>query len=344
MTMRVGLIARSDNTGLGNQTYEFFSHVKPAKTLVVTLYAKKLTEHVERYPDNPTTHTPNAAQIHRFLDGLDIVYTAETPYNHELYSFARDKGIHTIEHSNYEFLAYPQRFTEAPKPSIFAAPSAWHFNDFPEPKVFLPVPIATRRFKRKKKVKGPASRFLHVIGHPATNDRNGTKDLLAALPFITSSVTVTLTCQSSKYIPEIGQLPSNVTVHKRCGDVENYWELYDGQDVLILPRRYGGLCLPAQESIGAGMPVIMPDVSPNQWLPAQWRTPAKQSGELMVRRSFTTYKTDPVDLAAKIDSFCDSEFYRNAMQEVDNLREEYSWDALLPVYHQVFADTLSRQP
>ena len=39
--------------------------------------------------------------------------------------------------------------------------------------------------------------------------------------------------------------------------------LYAGFDPLILPRRYGGLCLPMNEALRSGLPVIMFNVSPS---------------------------------------------------------------------------------
>jgi glycosyltransferase involved in cell wall biosynthesis len=39
--------------------------------------------------------------------------------------------------------------------------------------------------------------------------------------------------------------------------------LYEGLDALILPHRYGGLCLPMNEALTSGLPVIMSNMSPN---------------------------------------------------------------------------------
>lgn len=49
----------------------------------------------------------------------------------------------------------------------------------------------------------------------------------------------------------------------------NYWDLYEGQGVLLQPRRYGGLCLPAIEAAGAGLALVMPDVCPNRTWPIE---------------------------------------------------------------------------
>ena len=35
--MRLGIIARRDNTGLGYQTKDYYDHLKPVKTMVIDL-------------------------------------------------------------------------------------------------------------------------------------------------------------------------------------------------------------------------------------------------------------------------------------------------------------------
>jgi hypothetical protein len=42
--------------------------------------------------------------------------------------------------------------------------------------------------------------------------------------------------------------PANVTTDERT----DYWAVYDDVSLLLLPRRYGGLCLPMQEAAACG--------------------------------------------------------------------------------------------
>jgi hypothetical protein len=56
-------------------------------------------------------------------------------------------------------------------------------------------------------------------------------------------------------------------------------ELYEGFDALIYPRKYGGLALPLPEALASGLPVIMPNVSPNNTiLPIHWLVPGAFNG------------------------------------------------------------------
>ncbi len=61
-----------------------------------------------------------------------------------------------------------------------------------------------------------------------------------------------------------GRARCSVPVEVVTGGVPNYWDLYADADVLVLPRRYGGLCLPAQEATASGLALIMSDAEPQR--------------------------------------------------------------------------------
>jgi glycosyltransferase involved in cell wall biosynthesis len=125
---------------------------------------------------------------------------------------------------------------------------------------------------------------------------------------------------------------------------ENYWEMYDA-DVMVMPRRYGGLCMPVNEALGAGMPIIMPAISPNKdWLPKEWLTPAELKFTTIFKRgnlSIDVYLTEPMVLAKKIDQFAnDPDFYQEQVQKARKLAKEYSWGTLKPLYSETFNNML----
>lgn len=299
--------------------------------------AKPLPLRRDWYPNATWIHgLPNASDFRRWLQDLDVVYTAETGYSQDLWPEANRAGVKTVLHANYEFLDHRDQ------PTLWAAPSMWHFDDFPTSKRFLPVPIETHRFTPN--TGREARRFLHVVGRPAVHDRNGTADLLQALRHVQSAVTVTVKCQEPGYVSGLVRThnvrtPPNVTLIVDSGDVENYWDNFTGHDVMILPRRFGGLCLPVNEALGAGMPVIMPAISPNEWLPSEWLIPANYVGAFQAKQRVLFYSCMPQILAAKMDRFAtDREFYTKAKDEAARLRNELSWDAMLPVYQKVLSE------
>jgi len=332
----LGLIARADNRGLGQQTWAFYRHMKPDKTLVVNPPSvQPLPLRLDRFPDATVVDIPNAADIRAFLDGLDVVYTAETGYTPNLWREAHRMNVKTVLHANYEFLNLKDQ------PTVWAAPSSWNLDKFPAGTVHLPVPIETDRFDTTPREFG-AYRFLHVVGRPAIHDRNGTADLLKALMLVQTRIAVTITCQQSGYIGKLMNdhhicIPDHITLNVQSTDTEHYWDNYTDQDVLVLPRRFGGLCLPCNEALGAGMPVIMPDIEPNTtYLPNEWLVPASKIGEFDAKQRIDYHGTDPHALAALIDKMAQNlTFYQAACRKAQTLKASLSWDALKPRYEEV---------
>lgn len=354
--MSLGLIARADNTGLGTQSWEFHRHLRPAKTLIVDLAGRSASgKDLTIYPDRfghgevtTVTGVPDDATLDAWLDGLTTVFTMETPYNYRLYSIARHKGIQTVLQGNWELLDYLQPGPHQHHlPDILALPSTWHLRQARRrlgdrmEVLHLPVPIATDRFT----VEDPpetATRLLHVAGHPATHDRNGTTDLLAAVALCRAEMTVTLTCQRPGWLGSLigpDQSPPNVTLVIDPATPTDYWSLYPGQHAVVLPRRYGGLCLPLNEALGAHLPVLMPAISPNtDWLPTDWLTPAEQYDSFLAKTPVEVYRSDPVALAERMDRLAtDPEFYAAARRSAAVLADRYSWETLLPDYRKILS-------
>lgn len=341
--MRIGLIARADNRGLGQQTWEFARHIQPAKTLVINCRsAKPLPLRLERFPGATVVNNwPTSQDFARWLPGLDAVYTAETPYDHSLFALAAKIDIRTVLHVNPEFLAHFQRPT-LPHPSLFAAPTTWMYNKFPEPKCLLPVPVATEHFTPHTADR--ATNFLHIVGRPAIHDRAGTADFLRALELVTADIKATITCQEPGYVHALMRtnnihLPMNIDLRVSDADVENYWELYTNQHVLVSPRRFGGLSLPMQEACAAGMPVLATAVEPNtSWLPAGWLVAAQRTGAFQAHTEVDLYSIDYRQLAAKIDRFAgDNSYYRDASAQALGIAKQLSWDNLESEYRRVLA-------
>jgi glycosyltransferase involved in cell wall biosynthesis len=335
--MQVGLIARADSRGLGIQTKAFHDAIRPAKTMVVDCpSANPLPLRQDWYPGATWIHgLPTADDFQSWLQDLDVVYTAETGYGQALWDEAERQGVRTVLHLNYEFLDVTDR------PTVWAAPSMWHYDDIPfANKCFLPVPIELH----PADFPTAGRRFLHVVGRPAIYDRNGTEDLLHALQCVQSEIDVTFTCQDPSYVSSLlarYSIPANVTVHQLSGDVTDRWDLYRGQDVLVMPRRFGGLCLPVNEALGAGLPVVMPDISPNNtWLPSGWLVPARHKASFRAKQHIEVFETDCEALAATIDQLAgDDGFYMNSAQKARELAQSLSWDELKSTYEKVLGET-----
>ena len=350
--MRLGLVARADNSGLGMQTFEFYRHMKPAKTMVVDISKyNNNPQYPERYPDGMFVRgfpTPN--DIDSFLRDLDVVFIAEAAYNPYLYEKARELGVKTAVQYNYEFFDW---FNPAmPKPDMLIAPSQWHFtgvqnwcNQMGVKHTYLHCPVA--RDKLPFRTINKAKIFLHTAGKSAAFDRNGTKTVIEASLYLKSEALILVHFQGEQGLAhqatnsiadyarhlELNGSPNRVTIIQK--EFDNYADVYSQGDVLLLPRRYGGNCLPMNEALSVGMPVIMTDISPNKdFLPQDWLIPAEKMGEFTPRTVVDIYGATPRDLAAKIDELCDIDLtlYNN---QADSLSDTISWDAMKVKYKTV---------
>lgn len=335
-SLKIGLIARADNGGLGHQTKEFYDHMKPAKTLVVDIdYLTGYKSDFSRYPNTQVARGFEISQeaIDSFLESLDIVFTVECPYNHYLYSKAREMGIKTVCQQNWEFLAHHHE-PNLPKPDLWLAPSKWHFQDpfFGMPNKYLHVPINRQKFPFKKRTQ--AKEFLHIAGHQAAGDRNGTAILLEALPFIHTDIHITIRSQDP--------LPRPYTDHKvtiELGDVQEPKDLFNGEDVLILPRRYGGLSLQLNEAMSLGMLPIMLNVDPqNQFIDPRLLIEPSSHENLLIKTNVDVWGCTPQELGEKIDEIaCLNQEAIEELSEQSNLYARVrDWKIMAPKYMEVF--------
>lgn len=338
--MRIGLIARCDDTGLGIQSKEFFDHI-PCKALLIDsskLASQSiLTPKPHNFPGQQmfqlrpgfgmTGGIPRAV-IDEFLNDVDLVFAMETPYDYNIFSICRDRGIKTVLQLNYEFLDYPSTL---PMPDLFAAPSMWFYDNIHGNKRYLPVPVNTKVFKPQRKHKV----FVHNVGRPAIHDRNGSMTFMNALKWVKNEITVVL---NGQYRIPVTLGNKNVNFVTDWSNKQNYYDNYTG-GVLVMPRKYGGLCLPFNEAIGAEMPIITTDISPNNtWLPSEWLVQSNQAGILRSKKIVPYFDADPIKLAEKIDEFCDESFYNAAVEKAIELKNKISWETLLPEYMKTFEE------
>lgn len=350
--MRLGLIARADNSGLGMQTWEFYKHMKPVKTLLMDisgLNGNKIFP--ERYPDAVIVRDIlRAGDIDDFLDGLDVVFVAEAPYNYHLYARAKELGVKVAVQYNYEFFdwfAYPHY----PTPDMLIAPSKWHYNNvelFAEVNnikhVYLHCPV-NREVLPFREIRH-ARTFLHVAGRSAAHDRNGTKTVIAAAKYLKTPAQILIhfqgeqglahqtTMTTSEYRKLVDELAGKVqeaggNLSMVTHEFENYADVYAMGDVLLMPRRYGGNCMPVNEALSVGMPTIMTDIAPNNdFLPHRWLIPAAKIDEFTPRTKIDIYGSNPEHLARKIDRFYNMDETEMLTQnaQASNLAETISWE------------------
>lgn len=299
--MRLGLIARCDNGGLGIESVEFARALSPARVLCV---CGAYENHPERFPGAQLTDLhPSEAEVDRFLDpeAIDCVLTVETPYNWELFSMARRRRIRTVMKVNYEWLEMRGR------PDAYVLPNGWHFDDVPNPKHVAALPVDLERFAFVER--RSARTFLHVAGHNAGYDRNGTAVLMQALKYVRSDVRVLVRSQLpvARFAAFFNgsQAVGDPRVQFVGHDLAENEKLYEGGDVLVLPRRYGGQSLVMEEAAACGMPMILSDMEPQRSLfrgGAARFVPLQDANRLRIKTEIEIGHPSPWELASAMDA------------------------------------------
>lgn len=341
--MKWGLIARGEDRGLGNMTWEIHRNLHPDRTLLLDLgdLARGFPVHPERYPEAGRlawTGAPLDAvhekAVRSWLEGLDVVYSAETYYDWRILDWAREAGVATVLHVMPEFYRCGQ--DGIPMPDAVWAPTSWRLDELPDATRVVPVPVALDRLAQDRPLNERTDtplRVLHPAGHRAASDRNGTQIVIRSVQHMTQRIEVTIAGQD-------GRLPS--TSLRRGGPVSvrvapkgqpNYWQLYRDQDVLVMPRRYGGLCLPVQEGIASGLVPVMPDVAPNGDWPAML-VPCGGNGTIATQGGvLRMVATKPADLARAVDVLARDRGVLATWREAGRLwAHGHSWEALAPLW------------
>jgi hypothetical protein len=308
--MKLGMIVRADNTGLGNQTYELTQMLNPHKIMIIdfTDYNGN-QQHFDWYAERDYTICrgfPTDEEMNSFLDEIDVLLSCETFYNDETPDLARKKNVKTFLQYNYELFGNLKR-EKKPLANVLLSPSPWMIEKvhkrFSNQAVVLHLPPPTRPelFENALEVNSSKDhkRILHIAGKAAANDRNGTESVLEMMRH--SKADFELVIKSQTPI-DSKRLDSRITVE--IDNVKDRQDMYTGFDGMVLPRRYAGLCLPMNEALLSGLPVFMTDISPNNiTLPKEWLTVSEELGIMRLASPIIYYDVDARKLAEKIDAY-----------------------------------------
>lgn len=332
--MRLGIIARMDDSGLGHQTRDLVRLLNPDKVIVIdfTQY-NGFKQHPEWYKDYNTRLIKGFIQdyeLKEILSEVDIVLTAETFYNNNFIERANQAGVATVSHVNYEFFE-PLANRRLLIPSKIVMPSYWHLEDLQNltnngrveylpPPTFVDDYAEVRETNINRKGK---RRYLHVAGKIAAHDRAGTLDLIEALKFSKEDFELVIKVQSGQML--------------KCDDKrvildysfpEDEKDLYRGFDAMIQPRRYAGLNLPMNEALASGLPVVMTDISPNnKVLPPEWLVQSSIKFSFTARTTIEVYSADHEKLGMAIDRLTllsDNDLVEDKKRAYDISVREYS--------------------
>jgi len=297
--VRLGIIGRADEGGLGVQTQEYARWLQPDRILVMHVDPPRGEYLYERFhglaPIVEEVHYPlvpaDRGPWRRFLEDVDVVFSAETAYGNE-HEIVDRFGKKLILHANPELYQLGDDF-----PRVWA-PTAWELHRLPPGTPVVPVPVARDRLRPTGDTH-PVKVLLHVSA-PAMEDRNGTEQLKAALPSCREHFDLLVAGPERPPEPTtIGNVRVQPVPPKR-----DYWRVYAGAQALVLPRRFGGLCLPMQEAASLELPIVAlgADANAPRLAPELLVGTLDTRGVQMRGGRFDVHSCEPAQLAAVLDS------------------------------------------
>lgn len=338
--MRLGLCVYNCPSGLGYQTKGLYDHLSVSKTMLIDLSSiNRMPVHEDWYRYDIRTHGfPTNQQVDDFLKDLDVVFVCENPLNYYLFERAKELGVKTIQQPNYEFFEYMFK-PELPRPDALALPSRWNEEAIRATGLFdrieyLPLPVDTSVLSLREITE--VKTLFHVAGRTASLDRNGTLTYINAVRRMPRNINARFLLYCQTPTPEIRNLVRSTRIELIESVVEPK-SLYEEGDIMVLPRRYGGLCLPLNEAIGCGIPVLMPNIDPNnKWLPIEWLVPVmRKFRDFRSKSDVKVYDTDPLALAKQmINLYLHPEKVQFMHKQALSLREELCWDNMKPKYDE----------
>lgn len=360
---RLGLIARADDGGLGNLTREFYRHLEPDATLVVDLKGQgRGPVHPEWYPegmadghdraDLPVRWSdgwPTDDDVRWLLDRCDVVYSAEVLYHPRFLDLAAGntppgdlppRAVVEWDARRVPVFLHvmPELYDAEVSRAECLLPTSWK-ADAPRfaDAVHLPVPVALDRFERargRNAARETRLRLLHLAS-PAMEDRNGTELVAAALRHVHVPAVLTVYGQAEHdgESVRVGEVEVRFRAPRR-----DYWTCYEGHDVLVQPRRYGGLSLVHQEAAAAGLASVCLWRSPEEEWPASHVHPTGARPVRMKGGLFDVLDANPVEIARVVDMLGDPgspAVLQAAKADSLGWAEELAWSTWRPRYEDL---------
>lgn len=317
--IKIGIVTRIDDGGLANMNLDWWKNV-PEITKCLTILTGGY-QNITRYPEQIICQQyPTLEEIDLFLKDIDVVIAFETPYNWNLFSKAKEKGVKTVLIPMYEWTDEKSPID----PDLYLCPSMMErdiYKYYPAKSEYFQNPIDRKVFKFKQREK--ANVFVFNNGHGGTKGRNGLIELLKAIPLVKSDVKFIINSQIP--IPEIQDPRVKINV----GNFKIRTELLEEGDVLVFPRMFGALSLPTWEALSCGMPVLSTDIYPfNEMLPKEWffkpeRIEKFQTSPL--NRVIDASIVNPQAIADKIDEWANKDITAES-QKANEIAEQFNWE------------------
>lgn len=310
----IGSIVLATDQGLGYLAKDFYDHGIVHKVLIRPHSSR--VNHKEWYKPEDRVNF-----IEELLNTCTTLLFFETPFEWDVIRRARERGIKTVLMPMYECTNYPFPYV----PDVIIAPSALDADFYAEYNpVQINVPVNVPWKLRKK-----AKVFVHNAGNGGIGGRNGTKELIDAMEYVTAPIKLIIRSQ----IP-LERISDDQRIEYRVGQFDDIWS--EG-DVFVFPEKFNGLSLPLQEAFASGMAVMAGDRFPmNTWLPKNLLIPVEKYFTAKISISFSCAKYNEQIIAS-----CINKLYNADITNYSLLGKAYaernSWEKLKEQYETVLS-------
>jgi len=332
--MKVGTLCYATDSGLGILAKSFYDHGVVTHPVVVR-HGKHQT-HEDWYPGAPVLGNLDLSRIGEVLPDVDVMLFFETPFVWPLVDYCRKIGVKTALMVMHECL---HQEVWRHKPDLFLCPSDLDDRVVEKElyerrlglisRINVPVEVPWRQRTRVEV-------FVHNAGHGGLRGRNGTKELIEALPLIKSNAKVMIRSQGSQQFSVAWSVLENETL-----TYDGLWKDGGLGDVFVFPEKFNGLSLPLQEARAAGMLVMGTNRFPmNRWLPTEPLVPSYSFTRQRIGAPYTEFDeavVAPQDIAAAIDRWYGRDITEYSLAG-RRWAEENSWAALGPKYKAILEE------
>jgi len=258
------------------------------------------TNHYEWYP--------NRVSKEELLEKCDTLIFFEDPFAWKLIPKAREKGIKTVLVVMYECTRNPLPYV----PDEIWSPSKLDQQYYPDSKL-VQIPVNSIWKLRER-----ARVFVHNAGNGGIGGRNGTKELIEAIPLVKSDAKFIIRSQQPITLPY-----NDSRIDLRIGTFDDIW--YEG-DVFVFPEKFNGLSLPIQEAYASGMLVMASKRFPNtEYLPNEPLIPVSGYHKERIAVEFECAELSPEIIAEHLDFWYDKDITTYSLMG-KQYNEENSYD------------------
>lgn len=334
--MKIGSLHYATHSGLGVLCKEFCD--AGVITDVLINAHLKFKTHSEWYPNSKiigdralSTPSEDLEILENFIKSLDVLFVFESPWYPETISIARKHNVAIAFMPMYEWTPFPM------DADVFITVSKLDYDYYRQmyPNKRVELLYVPTHSQVKWKLRTTCTTFLHNGGNGSRNDRNGTRALIDALPFIKSPINLKIKAQGLT-LPDVND-PRVEIINRDF----TFNELWDEADCFLFVERFAGLSLPLQEAHASGMLVIAGDRYPiNTWLPISPLVKPISFEQLsFVNIPFQSAIYNPQDIAQKIDAFYGTDISSYSLTGRE-WAENNSWKVLKPKYLEVLKSLL----